>query len=86
MILLYPQGILLDDFLPFNYAEVTSLAVRSRSFPQGILAAGGCPEGAEIPALYLFSPLWAFFGYFLSQQKVTTSRPQTRLEQQTAIV
>ena len=42
----------------------------------------GSPEGAEIPALSLFSPLWAFFGTFLSQQKVTTSPPQRRREQQ----
>ena len=52
------------------------------SFPQEIEVAGGSPEGAEIPALSLFSPLWAFFGYFLSQQKVTTSPPQRRREQQ----
>ena len=41
------------------------------SFPQEIAVAGGSPEGAEIPALSLFSPLWAFFGYFLARQKVT---------------
>jgi hypothetical protein len=54
MILLYQKGILLDDFLPFNYAEVTSLAARSRSFPQGILAAGGVQRGLK-SSLFNFS-------------------------------
>ena len=51
-------------------------------FPSINMSGGGSPEGAEIPALYLFSPLWALFGYFLARQKVTTSPPQRRLEQQ----
>jgi hypothetical protein len=42
----------------------------------------GSPEGAEVQTCTLFSPLWAFFGYFLARQKVTTSPPQRRLEQQ----
>jgi hypothetical protein len=49
-------------------------------FPSINMSGGGSPEGAEIPALYLFSPLWAFFGYFLARQKVTTSPPQRRRE------
>ena len=32
---------------------------------------GGSPEGAEVQTCTLFSPLWAFFGYFLARQKVT---------------
>ena len=40
-------------------------------FPARNCSGGGSPEGAEIPALSLFSPLWAFFGYFLARQKVT---------------
>ena len=52
------------------------------SFPQEIEVAGGVQRGLKSPALSLFSPLWAFFGYFLSQQKVTTSPPQRRREQQ----
>ena len=50
-------------------------------FPARNCSGGGSPEGAEIPALYLFSPLWALFGYFLARQKVTTSPPQRRREQ-----
>ena len=45
------------------------------------MSGGGSPEGAEVQTCALFSPLWAFFGYFLARQKVTTSRPQTRWEQ-----
>ena len=40
-------------------------------FPARNCSGGGSPEEAEIPALYLFSSLWAFFGYFLARQKVT---------------
>jgi hypothetical protein len=43
---------------------------------------GGSPEGAEVQTCTLFSPLWALFGSFLARQKGTTSRPQTRREQQ----
>ena len=46
------------------------------------MSGGGSPEGAEVQTCTLFSPLWALFGYFLARQKVTTSRPQTRREQQ----
>jgi hypothetical protein len=46
------------------------------------MGGGGSPEGAEVQTCTLFSPLWAFFGYFLARQKVTTSPPQRRLEQQ----
>ena len=52
----------------------------SRSFPNKHERRGS-PEGAEVQTCALFSPLWAFFGYFLARQKVTTSRPQTRWEQ-----
>lgn len=41
----------------------------------------GSPEGAEVQTCTLFSPLWALFGTFLSQQKVTSSPPQRRREQ-----
>ena len=41
---------------------------------------GGSPEGAEVQTCTLFSPLWALFGTFLSQQKVTFSPPQRRRE------
>ena len=54
-------------------------------FPSINMSGGGSPEGAEIPALYLFSPLWALFGYFLARQKVTTSPPQRRREQRKKI-
>ncbi|MFQ7072344.1 MAG: hypothetical protein ACLRUT_01715 [Christensenellales bacterium] len=54
-------------------------------FPSINMSGGGSPEGAEIPALSLFSPLWAFFGYFLARQKVTTSPPQRRREQRKKI-
>jgi hypothetical protein len=46
------------------------------------MGGGGSPEGAEVQTCTLFSPLWAFFGYFLARQKVTTSPPQRRQEQQ----
>ena len=42
--------------------------------------AGGSPEGAVAQTWTFDSPLWAFFGYFLSQQKVTESLPQKRLK------
>ena len=51
-------------------------------FPARNGRGGGSPEGAEVQTCTLFSPLWALFGYFLARQKVTTSRPQTRREQQ----
>jgi hypothetical protein len=51
-------------------------------FPPINMGGGGSPEGAEVQTCTLFSPLWAFFGYFLARQKVTTSPPQRRLEQQ----
>ena len=41
---------------------------------------GGSPEGAVAQTWTFDSPLWAFFGYFLSQQKVTESLPQKRLK------
>ena len=50
-------------------------------FPARNGRGGGSPEGAEVQTCTLFSPLWAFFGTFLSQQKVTTSPPQRRREQ-----
>ena len=37
---------------------------------------GGCRSDLDIRQ----PPLWAFFGYFLSQQKVTESLPQKRLK------
>jgi len=46
------------------------------------MGGGGSPEEAEVQTCTLFSPLWAFFGYFLARQKATTSPPQRRLEQQ----
>ena len=50
-------------------------------FPSINMSGGGSPEGAEVQTCTLFSPLWAFFGTFLSQQKVTSSPPQRRREQ-----
>ena len=60
---------------------------------EGVLSAGetdahcnrklsrrGSPEGAVAQTWTFDSPLWAFFGYFLSQQKVTESLPQKRLK------
>ena len=41
---------------------------------------GGSPEGAVAQTWTFDSPLWALFGYFLSQQKVTESLPQKRLK------
>lgn len=41
---------------------------------------GGSPEEAVAQTWTFDSPLWAFFGYFLSQQKVTESLPQKRLK------
>lgn len=40
-------------------------------FPARNCSGGGSTEGVEIPALYLFSSLWAFVGYFPARQKVT---------------
>ena len=54
MILLYQKGILLDDFLPFNYAEVTNPATDHRSFPQEIEVAGGVQRGLK-SSLFNFS-------------------------------
>lgn len=50
-------------------------------FPARNFCGGGSPEGAEVQTCTLFSPLWALFGTFLSQQKVTFSPPQRRREQ-----
>ena len=50
-------------------------------FPARNFCGGGSPEGAEVQTCTLFSALRAFFGTFLSQQKVTTSPPQRRREQ-----
>nr|DAP58452.1 MAG TPA: hypothetical protein [Caudoviricetes sp.] len=49
-------------------------------FPARNFCGRGSPEGAEVQTCTLFSPLWAFFGTFLSQQKVTSSPPQRRRE------
>ena len=50
-------------------------------FPARNFCGRGSPEGAEVQTCTLFSPLWALFGTFLSQQKVTFSPPQRRREQ-----
>ena len=52
----------------------------SRSFPNKHERRGESRGGCRPDATF-DSPLWAFFGYFLARQKVTTSRPQTRREQ-----
>ena len=62
--------------------EEFKLGSRKQLFPARNFCGGGSPEGAEVQTCTLFSPLWAFFGYFLARQKVTTSPPQRRLEQQ----
>ena len=62
--------------------EEFKLGSRKQLFHARNFCGGGSPEGAEVQTCTLFSPLWAFFGYFLARQKVTTSPPQRRLEQQ----
>ena len=64
-----------------SYAVVTNCAANSNSFPQEMAVTGGVQRGLKSPLFNFSAPLWALFGYFLSQQKVTTSRPQTRREQ-----
>ena len=61
--------------------EEFKLGSRKQLFHARNFCGGGSPEGAEVPTCTLFSPLWALFGTFLSQQKVTSSPPQRRREQ-----
>ena len=56
------------------------LLAKQMHIATGNFHGGGSPEGAVAQTWTFDSPLWAFFGYFLSQQKVTESLPQKRLK------
>ena len=70
-------------FFTKAYREGQSCKETERSsFPQEIEVTGVVQRGLKSPLFHFSAPLWAFFGTFLSQQKVTTSPPQRRREQQ----
>ena len=65
------EGALYEFGTPMPSCRCDLLGSKQQLFPSRNFYGGGSPEGAEIPALSLFSPLWVFFGYFLARQKVT---------------